>query len=128
MLELARLNTGLDEPALQHLHRLVATWQVLADLAFSDLLLLAPVEGEAGRRFLVLAQVRPTTGQTLYPEDLVGRVVEESERPLVARAWHLGEVTTGIAPVLGATERAKLECIPVRQVGRTVAVVSALQT
>jgi len=125
MLELARLNTGLDEPALQHLHRLVATWQVLADLAFSDLLLLVPVEGEAGRRFLVLAQVRPTTGQTLYPEDLVGRVVEESERPLVARAWHLGEVATGIAPVLGAAERAKLECIPVRQSGRAVAVVSA---
>jgi two-component sensor histidine kinase len=124
MLELARLNTGLDDPALEHLHRLVASWQVLADLSFSDLVLLAPVEGEAGRRFLVLAQVRPTTGQTLYPEDLVGRVVEEAERPLVARAWHLGEITTGIAPVLGSTERARLECIPVRQAGRTVGVVS----
>jgi two-component sensor histidine kinase len=124
MVELARLNTGLGDDALEHLHRLVASWQVLADLAFSDLLLLAPVEAEAGRRFLVLAQVRPTTGQTLYPEDLVGRVVGESERPLAARAWHLGEITGGIAPVLGATEGARLECIPVRHQDRVVAVVS----
>jgi len=124
MLELARLKTGLDDPALEHLHRLVASWQVLADLSFSDLLLLAPVDGEGGRRFLVLAQVRPTTGQTLYPEDLVGRVVEEADRRLVARAWHLGEITSGYAPVIGAAERARLECIPVRQAGRTVAVVS----
>ena len=124
MLELARLNTGLDDSGLSHLHRLVATWQVLADLSFSDLLLLAPVEGEGGRRFLVLAQVRPTTGQTLYPEDLVGRVVDEADRPLVARALHLGEIVTGVAPVLGGTERARLECIPVREAGRPIAVVS----
>ena len=124
MLELARLNTGLGDEPLEHLHRLVASWQVLADLSFSDLLLLAPVERESGRRFLVLAQVRPTTGQTLYPEDLVGRVVEESERPLVARTWRLGEITTGLAPVLGTAERARLECIPVRWSGQTIAVVS----
>lgn len=124
MLELARLNTGLGDGALEHLHRLVASWQVLADLSFSDLLLLAPVEGEAGRRFVVLAQVRPTTGQTLYPEDLVGRIVEDAERPLVARAWHLAELTRGVAPVLGSDERARLECVPVRFAGRPIAVMS----
>jgi two-component sensor histidine kinase len=124
MLELARLNTGLDEPALHHLQRLVATWQVLADLAFSDLLMLAPVDGTSGRRFLLLAHVRPTTGQTLYPTDLVGRVVEESERPLVARAWHLGEIAAGVAPVMGSAERARLQCIPIRQDGRVIGVLS----
>lgn len=124
MLELARLNTGLDERALEHLHRLVASWQVLADLSFADLLLLAPVEGEAGRRFLVLAQVRPTTGQTLYPEDLVGRVVGERERPLAARAWHLGEIASGVAHALGGGEQARVECVPVRAQGRVTAVMS----
>ena len=105
MLELARLNTGLDDDELDHLHRLVASWQVLADLSFSDLLLLAPVVGESGRRFLMLAQVRPTTGQTVYPDDLVGRVVEEADRPLVARAWHLSESHRRASPrVLGSTE------------------------
>ena len=124
MLELARLNTGLDEPALEHLHRLVASWQVLADFSFSDLLLLAPIDGDDGRRFLVLAQVRPTTGQTLYPEDLVGRVLEEGQRPLVTRAWRLGEITSGSAPAIGSGERARVECIPVRESGRTISVVS----
>jgi two-component sensor histidine kinase len=128
MLELARLNTGLGDEELEHLHHLVASWQVLADLSFSDLLLLAPVAGEAGRSFVVLAQVRPTTGPTSYPEDLVGRVVDEIERPLVARTWHLAEITSGIAPLLGSStdmgERARLQCVPVRWRERPVAVVS----
>jgi two-component sensor histidine kinase len=128
MLELARLNTGLGEDELEHLHHLVASWQILADLSFSDLLLLAPVAGESGRRFVVLAQVRPTTGPTSYPDDLVGRVVDEIERPLVARTWHLAEITSGVAPLLGSSptqgERARLQCVPVRWQGRLVAVVS----
>jgi len=124
MLELARLNTGLGDDELEHLHRLVASWQVLADLSFSDLLLLAPVAGESGRRFVVLAQVRPTTGPTSYPEDLVGRVVDDVERPLVARTWHLAEITSGIAPLLDSTERARLQCVPVRHRAGPIAVVS----
>jgi two-component sensor histidine kinase len=124
MLELARCNTALDDDDLEHLQHLVASWQVLADLSFSDLLLLAPVAGDSGRTFVVLAQVRPTTGQTSYPDDLVGRVVDEVERPLVARTWHLAEATSGIAPLLGSTERARLQCVPVRRHERVVAVVS----
>jgi two-component sensor histidine kinase len=124
MLELARLNAGLGDDELEHLHDLVASWQVLADLSFSDLLLLAPVAGESGRRFVVLAQVRPTTGPTSYPEDLVGRVVDDVERPLVARTWHLAEITSGIAPLLGSTERARLQCVPVRHRTGPIAVVS----
>ena len=124
MLELARLNTGLRDDELEHLHHLVASWQVLADLSFSDLLLLAPVAGESGRRFVVLAQVRPTTGPTSYPEDLVGRVVDDVERPLVGRAWHLAEITSGIAPLLDSIERARLQCVPVRHQARPIAVVS----
>ena len=90
LFELARSNTALSGEGLRHAQRLVASWQPLADLCFSDLLFLAPVEGEEGHRFVVLAHVRPTTGQTLYPVDLVGTVVQELERPLVARSWRTG--------------------------------------
>ena len=72
---------------LVHLERLVASWRPLADLSFADLVLLAPIAGEEGHRFVVLAQVRPVTGQTNYPQDLVGTVVDEVERPLLARCW-----------------------------------------
>jgi two-component sensor histidine kinase len=122
--EQARTKTALHGEALHHVQRLVATWQPLADLCFSDLLLLAPVDGEEGSRSVVLGQVRPTTGQTLYPMDLVGSVVDEVARPLVARALRKGEIVEGDAPVLGSTERARVQCIPVRYGDDVVAVVT----
>ena len=81
--ELARTNTAIGGAALAHTRRLMASWQVLADLCFADLLFLAPVQGEDGHRFVVLGQVRPTTDQTLYTNDMVGTVVGEIERPLI---------------------------------------------
>jgi two-component sensor histidine kinase len=124
LFELARTNTALSGIALRHAQRLVASWQPLSDLCFSDLLLLAPVEGEDGHRFVVLAHVRPTTGQTLYPADQVGTVVHEVERPVVARAWRKGEVVGGDTTVIGARERARVQCIPVRCRDEVVAVVT----
>ncbi|MEX2254044.1 MAG: histidine kinase N-terminal domain-containing protein [Acidimicrobiia bacterium] len=122
--ELARANTGLSGESLRHAQRLVATWQSLADLCFSDLLMLAPVQGEEGHRFVVLAHVRPTTGQTLYPADLVGTVVQEIERPVVARAWRKGEIVGGDTTVLGGRDRARVQCIPVKYRDRIIAVMT----
>ena len=110
--------------ALAHLQRLALSWRLLADLSFADLLLLAPIANEDGHRFVVLAQVRPTTGQTLYVTDLVGHVVDEVERPLVTRAWRKAEEIEGEANVLGGKERVRLQCIPVRHRGRVIAVVT----
>lgn len=114
MFELARTNTGLAGSALRHAQRLVASWQPLADLAFSDLLFLAPVEGEEGSRFVVLAHVRPTTAQTIYPVDPVGTIVHEVERGVVARAWRKGEIVGGDTAIVGGRERVRVQCVPVR--------------
>lgn len=122
--ELALLHTPVSGDALAHLHRLALSWRLLADLSFSDLLLLAPITNEDGHRFVVLAQVRPTTGQTLYVNDLVGHVVDEVERPIVTRAWRRGETIEGEANVLGGRERVRLQCIPVRYRGREIAIVT----
>ena len=122
--ELALKNTALRGDDLAHVRRLVASWQSLADLCFSDLLLLVPVEGEEGRRFVVLGQVRPTTGQTLYPADMVGTVVDEVERPLLSHAWRQGELLVGGGTVLASKERARVQCIPVRHQGAMIALVT----
>lgn len=122
--ELARTNTALRGEALAHVQRLIASWAPLADLCFSDLLFLAPIEGEEGHRFVVLGQVRPTTDQTLYPIDMVGTVVGEIERPLVTRAWRLAEIVEGDAAVIGAKERARVQCIPVRHHGSMIGLVT----
>lgn len=123
LLELAKIHCQLSDGAVAHLQRLVGSWGLLADLSFSDLLLFAP-DSEANGRFVVLGQVRPSTGQTLHREDLVGRVVDEVERSLVARAWRLGEITEGEIAVAAHGERARVQCIPVRYGGEVVAVMT----
>jgi two-component sensor histidine kinase len=122
--DLALARTTLAGPDLVHVERLASAWRPLADLSFADLLLLAPIEGEEGHRFVVLAQVRPVTGQTNYPQDLVGNVVDEVERPLVARCWRSGEIVKADAPALGSKERVRAQCIPVRHQGRLIGLVS----
>jgi two-component system, sensor histidine kinase PdtaS len=125
LVELARSHTRLTADDAAHLQRLAAAWGMLADLCFADLLLLAPMAGEEGHRFVVLAQVRPTTDQTLYRDDMVGTIVDEVERPLIARVWRLGEIGVGDAAVIGqTTERANVQAIPVRHRGKVVALVT----
>jgi two-component sensor histidine kinase len=122
--EQARAKTALWGEPFRHVQRLAGSWQPLSDLCFSDLLLMAPIDGERGARSVVLAQVRPTTGQTVYPMDLVGSVVDEVARPLVTRALRTGEIVEGTAPLLGAAEQVQVQCIPVRCNGEVVAVVT----
>jgi two-component sensor histidine kinase len=108
--------SGLSGPELAHVERLIASWGFLADLCFADLLLYVPVSTatDEGDRFVVLGQMRPTTSQTLYREDQVGRVVSREERPLVARAWKLGQIIDGEVDFTPAGEGANVQCIPVR--------------
>ena len=121
--ELVRDRTDFDTAVIDHLQRLVGSWGLLADLSFADLLLFTPAgEGETGR-FVVLGQMRPSTSQTLHREDLVGQVIDEVERPLVARAWRLGEIVEGELTVASG-ERARLQCIPVRYQGQMLAVLT----
>jgi len=120
--ELALRHTDLKLGDLEHLQSLVSSWRILADLSFSDLLLMAPLSGDDADRFVVLAQLRPTTGQTLYATDLVGSVVGEAERPLVAKAWRGGALVVGDAPILGSAERVRVHCIPVRRRDHVVGV------
>ena len=111
--ELAR-SIGLETPAIAHVQRLVASWGLLSDLCFADLLLYAPTAPGDPSTFTILGQVRPTTSQTLYLEDEVGRQVPAAEVPLVASAWQLGEIIDGDATVHARGEIASVQCIPVR--------------
>jgi two-component sensor histidine kinase len=123
--DIARL-TCLDDPEVEHLQRLVATWGFLADLCFADLLLFVPTEGqrETTEKFIVVGQVRPTTSQTLYREDQVGRVVSREDRPDVRRAWQIGQIIDDELRLTTPGEVARVQCIPVRWKGELVAIMS----
>jgi len=114
LLPIALSRTDLSGAALDHVLRLASSWRPLADLSFSDLLLLAPIAEESGHRFVVLAQVRPTTGQTIYPTDMVGTIVDEVERPILMRSLRTGEIVENDTPAFGTKERVRVQCIPVR--------------
>jgi two-component sensor histidine kinase len=148
-LDIARRFTGLDAGSRHHLELLMATWSLLADLSFSDLLLYVPLEqydppeptpgtpatGDAGGRadgsgtgtgtaargvhFVVLGQIRPTTGRTLFELDLVGQVVAASQLPLVVACWRGGVTTAG--EERGPTV-CQVQCVPVRWRGEVLAV------
>ncbi len=125
--ELAQTHTDLKPEELGHLQRLLGSWSVLADLSFSDLLLLVPVT--AGESFhssepelVVVGQMRPNNRPTLVDQDLVGQTVDETQWILAANCLHSGEIVRGNIhhPVLG--EQVPVENIPVRFGNAVIAV------
>jgi two-component system, sensor histidine kinase PdtaS len=110
----------LDAEAADLLHRLMAGWQFIADLAFADLLLFVPVAGSDN--FKIVGQLRPYTARTLYADDLVGDEVEPGWHPYVERAWREGRRVRAPEPVFIDAEPVRVEAVPVRHRGDVVAV------
>lgn len=145
-------STGPDEHSAveQHLSRLTARWGLLSDLSFSDLILYTPLktmrehstlrthasvdELSSGKRmdysvvegerlqFVVEDQERPTTSQTLFQNDLVGRVFDAEDIPLVHEVWRTGQITTLGDDDVRPIRDVHRECIPIRLQGEIVAV------
>jgi two-component sensor histidine kinase len=128
--ELASLHTDLDEPTVDHLLRLTASWSLLADLSFSDMLLMAkvgPAPSGADVDFVVLGQLRPNNRSTLLNEDLVGTLQPPDAWPLVRLAFESPTRIVGEARVDHVDDLVPVWCVPVRFGGRVVAVLVRLQ-
>src|SRR5215472_10520512 len=106
---------------LEWLHSLVSDWELLADLSFADLTLWAPLAAE--RSWIALAQVRPTTGPTALPQDIVGTVRAARDQPLLATAVEEGRICREGDPEWRRGVPVRHETIPVCRNGRTVAVI-----
>ena len=114
-------HTDLPGSAVDHLQRLVGEWQLLADLSFSDLALWVR-EDDGG--YVCVAQVRPTTGATVWPDDLVSRRVAERNYPVAGQAWTTGQVTSEEISTLPNRLRIRRVVIPVRHGDRVLAVMN----
>ena len=102
------------------LHDLVREWNLVADLALSDLLLWLPTWNDAG--FVVAAHVRPTTAATVVPDQVVGEFEARGRTPFVEQARAHGR------PVMRRDVTRPWQCIgaeayPVHADGRVIAVV-----
>ena len=147
--EIAARHTDLDGASFAHLQRVLGSWGILADLSFSDLLLLVPTSS-AEDELVVLGQIRPTTGATLLRVDLIGQLVRADEWPLAAEALRTAKLVTGagsvpllahsrwgLVEVVDATDTGEmpvvpdttqLEYVPVNLEGRAIAVIVRVGT
>ena len=115
----------LDEAAIDHLHLLLADWQILADLSFADLLLWVRDElATGGAAYRCVGQMRPYTAQTIYHEDMVGAVFPAMSRPMVGRAFSEARVIRDADPDWSTGVPVREEAIPVSFRGAVVAVVT----
>ncbi len=130
--ELAFERTNLDDVQLGHLQRLLGTWGILADLSFSDLVLLAPVAPAArehpddGMELVVLGQMRPSNSATVVQHDLVGESAGTDQWPEAVLTLESGEVTRGEILLAPDDEPVRIHCIPVRCQETMVAVLVRL--
>ncbi len=132
--DLIEKHTDLDTEDLEWIHALVSDWQLLADLSFADLVLWVPLatpEGETRptatpypvERWVAVAQIRPTTGPTAYPEDLVGMIAAHGRRGLVDVAWREGRICREGDPEWGSGIPVREESIPVRRGERILGII-----
>jgi two-component system, sensor histidine kinase PdtaS len=123
--DLLAARTSLDEAEIGHVQRLVGEWQLLADLAFSDLLLWLPVDSGDGAdvTFLCMAQCRPTTGPTAYLNDQVGGLLFGSRAEPLRIALQEGRIFREGDPYWDGDLPIRREAIPVRVAGAVVAVI-----
>ena len=119
--DLVRARTGLEEVDVDWLHRLVGEWQLVADLSFADLLLRVRT-GEGG--WLTVAHMRPTTGPTTWPDDLVGTEVPAALARRFDRAAAGTQVRPGPELEWAPAAAVRAEAVPVRRGSKVVAVLT----
>lgn len=92
---------------------------MLSDLAIADLVLWLPIWHGGG--FVAAAQVRPTTGSTSVPDDVVGTYAARGRRLDLEQAYLQGMPVVSASP---EGERPSSIVVPVRRAGRVVALVA----
>lgn len=120
-----REHAPLDDAAQEWVYRLLADWQILADLSFADLVLWLP--DSSGDGFWAAAHMRPTTGPTAIPEDIVGSHIRRGEDPLIEQAHRTGRIVTDPEPTWRQSvpvAPVRVEAIPVRMNAEVLGVIT----
>jgi two-component sensor histidine kinase len=117
---------GFGRDEIEHLVKLRQSWNLFADLSFADLIMFIPSINEKDK-YIVVGQIRPSTAQTLYVQDLVGVVIDKSKIPLVDQAFFTGEIGKGLSSVTDLSESVLETVIPVNKNSKTIAVVDQVR-
>ncbi|MFT4030422.1 MAG: histidine kinase N-terminal domain-containing protein [Protaetiibacter sp.] len=105
------LAQGLSSEAdVEWLHLLAADGQLLADLAFADIVLWVPT---ASGSFLAVAHSRPSSAATLFYRDFVGQEIKPEWRDQVRRAFDEVRIVDTSAPDWYEETPTRVRAVPV---------------
>ncbi|SIS05491.1 sensor histidine kinase [Williamsia sterculiae] len=110
--ELLAEHTHLSGDAAGHLQRVVAEWQLLADLSFADVVMY--VRAEPTDSLICVAQCRPNTAPTVSPADAVGNIVTADDDPQAVAAFGIGRILREEDPTWIGSTAVRREAVPVR--------------
>ncbi|MET0734400.1 MAG: histidine kinase N-terminal domain-containing protein [Microbacterium sp.] len=99
-----------SEADVEWLHRLAGDGQLLADLAFADIVLWVPTSDDS---FVAVAHTRPGGAATLFYRDIVGDRVRPQWRTQVRDAFQTGRIVDSASPDWFEETPTRVRAVPV---------------
>ncbi|MGL4339138.1 MAG: sensor histidine kinase [Rhodoglobus sp.] len=99
-----------NEADIEWFHLMVGDWQLLADLAFADIVLWVPsAEGD----FVAVAHARPSSSATLFYRDFVGQTVKPEWKAQISEAFHSARIVDTASPDWYEETPTRVRAVPV---------------
>ncbi len=108
--DLVHEHAASSEADIEWLHLLIADGQLIADLAFADIVLWVPT-AEGG--FVAVAHQRPSSSATLFYRDFVGQEIRAEWRDQVSEAYSTRSIVDSSTPDWYEETPTRLRAIPV---------------
>ncbi len=120
--DLVHEHADADETDIEWLHLLLADGQLIADLAFADIVLWVPTTAGG---FIAVGHARPSSSATLFYRDFVGQQVKPEWSRQVTQAFETAQIVDTSAPDWYEETPTRVRAVPVlRRPGRNGARVS----
>ncbi len=108
--ELVQAQGRFSDADIEWLHLLVGDWQLLADLAFADIVLWVPSE-DGG--FVAVAHARPSSSATLFYRDFVGQAIKPEWKTQVTQAFETATIIDTATPDWYEETPTRVRAVPV---------------
>ncbi|MBR21522.1 MAG: ATPase [Leifsonia sp.] len=108
--DLVHEHAASSEADIEWLHLLIADGQLIADLAFADIVLWVPT---AEGSFVAVAHQRPSSSATLFYRDFVGQEIRAEWRDQVSEAYSTRSIVDSSTPDWYEETPTRLRAIPV---------------
>ncbi|MDO8337077.1 MAG: histidine kinase N-terminal domain-containing protein [Microcella sp.] len=108
--DLVHEHAALGDADIEWLHLLIAEGQLLADLAFADIVLWVPTTSGG---FVAVAHARPSSSATLFYRDFVGQEIKPEWRRQVTQAFESAKIVDSSAPDWYEETPTRVRAVPV---------------